>query len=243
MIKYATLLLCTLPVLSVACSSPADEPLVSGQTPTKPNTSPSSPSPNGDQAAGTGSEGNTQNHMDDPSAGSNPNATNTEEKKRDEAAIGSTNIVARLHACGKVGYDELGRFLASRGVDLQGNGAGKLWREGNLALGVPNYEARIAEAAFPSTAAFSKMFDIYTMAASEIRQNLATSSACPGVAATGEDGRISKDAVSCLVGLPASAELLALANILFDDPDYAERPEDAAELGITALLTSHELCQ
>lgn len=238
------LILLALPLIGFACE-PAEEPSLGEQSPVTPapNTNANQPSPNGDQATGTGDRDNTQNHMEDPSAGSNPNQTNTEQKKQDEAAIGSTNIVARLHTCGKVGYGALGTFLASRGVNLQGNGAGKLWREGNLALGVANYDARVAEAAFPSTAAFSKMFDIFTVAASEIRQNLASSTACPGVAATGEDGRLTKDAVSCLIGAPASAELVDLANIMFSDPQYADRPEDAAELGITALLTSHQLCE
>lgn len=252
MMRSFLALVLALPLFAVACDdtdefTPLDDaPAASGSTGapvTAPGVTPSQPSPNGDQAAGTGSENNTQNHMEDTSGESNPNATNVDQKKQDEAAVGSTNIVARLHACGKISYDAMGTFLASRGVDLGGNGAGALYREGRLALGVPNYRARIAEAAFPSTAAFSKMFDIYALAAAEIRQNLATSEACPGTAATGEDGRLTQDAISCIIGVPATAEHVALANLMFDDPAYAERPEDAAELGIAALLSSHELCE
>lgn len=242
--KLVLLALCTvsLPAVFAACSSPAEEPV---PTPANtPNTSASNPSPNGDQAAGTGGDGNTQNHMEEPTEGSNPNATNVEQKKQDEAAVGSTNIVARLHACGKVNYESLGVFLASRGVDLAAaNGAGRLWREGRLALGVPNYRARISEASFPSTAAFNKMFDIYALAASEIRTNLATSEACPGVAAVGEDGRLTTDAVSCIIGVPATPNHVVLANFFVDDAVYADRKEEAADLGIATLLTSHELCE
>jgi len=241
--KFVLLALCTvsLPAVFAACSAKSEDPILPpGNTPT---TSASSPSPNGDQAAGTGGDGNTQNHMEEASEGSNPNATNVDQKKQDEAAIGSTNIVSRLHACGKVGYEALGTFLASRGVDLAGNGAGQLYREGRLALGVPNYRARISEAAFPSTAAFNKMFDIYTLAATEIRENLATSEACPGVAAVGEDGRLTADAVSCIIGVPATPNHVVLANFFVDDTAYADRKEEAADLGIAALLTSHELCE
>lgn len=248
-ILFASIALCTV----LACSS-SEEPLQPGTgAPVDPGDAAVSledgavsASPNGQESTGTGSEDNTQHHMDDPTAEGNPNSTNVEEKKRDEQAIGTANVVARLHACGKLSYASIGKFLVSRGVDPAAGSAATLFNGGRSALGVANYQARIAEAAFPSTAAYARLFDIYVAAAPQIYDNLQNSTACPGVAAVdAETGRLTRDAISCLVGVPATDAHVAAANLLVDQfaGDYEGREREAIELGIAALLTSHQLCQ
>jgi hypothetical protein len=118
------------------------------------------PLPTGNASAGTE---NTFDHPD-----SNIDVWELLDRMKAE---GPPRYAARMHGCAKLKYDTLGRLLASRGVDLAATGAlsaGKLYRDGDQALGAPNFGARQRESRELTTATASKMFDIFVQAAPEI---------------------------------------------------------------------------
>jgi hypothetical protein len=198
----------------------------------------------------TGSSTTTADHNNDSTgdmSGNNDNGTNTKQKAADESKVGPADIVARLHTCGKMPVGTLQKFLASRGVTGQGK---TLFDQGKPALQDANYAARIPEAAFGSTASYAKMSDVFVAAAADIRANLATSTACPGVKAVDAD-KFTKDGVSCIVGMPISDSYLTVVNLSFEDAklkaEATTTPAKAKELVaqeliIASLLTAAHAC-
>jgi hypothetical protein len=106
------------------------------------------------------------------------------------------------------------------------------------ALGVANYNGRVPEAAFASTSAMAKTFDIFTMASYDAVAATYNAPACPGVRVVGTDNRFTKDGISCLIGKPATDEHVALAN-----DAIAKNPTDGAKIAIAALLSAAHTCQ
>lgn len=184
--------------------------------------------------ATAGSEDNTQNHMN---GNEDPNS-NVEAKKSDDLLNGGADRVSRMHGCEKVSYDALGKILAARGVNITGGTTGNMYKNGMASLGVANYRSRIREAAFPSTASHAKQFDIFVAAAPEIIANLKTSTACPGMSVLGADGKFSKDAISCIIGAPATDDFKVIA-----DQALIDNPTDGAKIAVASLLTSTYACR
>ena len=188
--------------------------------------------------------GNTQHHFQDPNTGDNgisdPNMVHA-----DDAQVGSPEVVARLHACGKIPYASLGSILSTRGVSLAAGAkgavtAGALYTTGASALGVASYAGRVPEAIIASTSAIAKEFDILVAAAPEVQTNLTNSTACPGVTIADATGKFSKDGISCLMGKPATDGHVTLANQLVTQaPDVAT----GVKLAISALLEAAHTCE
>jgi hypothetical protein len=100
---------------------------------------------------------------------------------------------------------------------------------------MPIYANRVPEQIVPSTASLAKQFDIYSASAPEILANIATSSKrCPGVALV-QSGVFTPDGVSCLLGKPARAEHMTLANQLVGE---ATTPAIGQQVALAALLSA-----
>jgi hypothetical protein len=136
-----------------------------------------------------------------------------------EEAIGTPDVVARLHGAQKMQYATIGRILTDLGVDLTStaaDSAGELYATGQGAMGVAVYASRVPEMILPSTSALAKQDDIFVAAATEIlKSNLASSTRCPGVELIDTTtGEFTHDGLSCLLGKPAKPDHLTLANQL-----------------------------
>lgn len=176
-----------------------------------------------------------------------------EEQIRDVFADGNqlpAALSTRMHACGKISYDALGQMLQSRGVNLANTAdgsAGLLYQTGRLTLGAPTYEARSAEAQRSTTGGLTRLYDILVAAAPELIANLPAQAACKvdGVGARLFDdaGRCSADGISCLMGMPAGADVVSLC----DDMLAQARTKNIAEpvarsLAVAAMASSVFLC-
>jgi hypothetical protein len=161
-------------------------------------------------------------------------------KLMDDQVIGTPDVVARLHGAQKIQYATLGRILTDLGVAVTSttaNSAGLLYTQGQGALGVAVYQSRVPEMIIPSTSALAKEYDIFVAAASEIvKSNLASSKRCPGVALFDTTtGDFTHDGLSCLLGKPAKADHLTLANQLVSQ---ASDKTTGQELAIATLLAA-----
>lgn len=176
-----------------------------------------------------------------------------EEEIRDVFADGNqlpAALSTRMHACGKISYDALGKMLQSRGVNLAATAdgsAGLLYQTGRLTLGAPNYDARSAEAPRSTTGGLTRLYDILVAAAPEIIANLPNQEACKvgGVGARlfDEAGRCVADGVSCLLGLPASADMVSLCDDMLAQAKAKNIAEPVARsLAVAAMASSVFLC-
>ena len=196
----------------------------------------------GDTAGG---EDTTYNHSNDP-AGAPGDVPYDPPDPAAVRVVGSPEVVSRLHSCGKMTVDSIGNLLQTRGLTGGGqrpNGAQSgqaIFNRGDTApaLGAANYNGRVPEAPFASTAAISKMFDIYSMASYDAVADNWSAPACPGVKVIGADGKFSRDGISCLIGKPATEEHVAIAN-----DAIAKNPQDGAKIAIAALLAAAHTCQ
>jgi hypothetical protein len=189
-----------------------------------------------------GTGGGEQPHENDPGAAARGEAPTQAPETQPDQQVGSAEVVARLHACGKIQYASLGSILATRGVNVQNataNSAGALYRAGGASLGVASYQGRVPEATFHSTASLAKQMDVFTAAATEVQTNLATSTACQGVALQ-TNGQFTKDGISCIIGKPAKDEHVALAN---QAVSQAADQATGIRIAIAALLNAAHTCE
>ena len=201
------------------------------------------PQQQGDPNGTAGSEDNTFDHANDgvavPGAehGSDPGQIRV---------VGSPEVTSRLHACGKMSVASIGTILTSRGLMGGGtrpagapSGRAIFAQAGTpIALGAANYNGRAPEAPFSSTSTTSKEFDIFTMASYDAVAAAWTAPACPGVKVLGADGKFTQDGITCLIGKPATAEHVAIAN-----DAIVKNPQDGAKIAIAALLSAAHTCQ
>jgi hypothetical protein len=182
---------------------------------------------------------NTWDHQAQ-SVGSGVNGiTDPSLKLMSDDAIGPPDVVARLHGAQKIQYATLGRILTDLGVNMTSTtatSAAQLYTAGQGALGVAIYASRVPELIIPSTSALAKQYDIFVAAATEILAgNLASSTRCPGVQLVDSTGAFTHDGLSCLMGKPAKADHLTLANQLVSQaPDQAT----GQQLAIATLLAA-----
>jgi hypothetical protein len=199
----------------------------------------------GDPNGTAGGEDTTFDHSNDP-GGAAPGSDFQPSEPGQVRLVGSPEITSRLHSCGKISVKALGDILTSRGLTGGGqrpNGAlsgNAIYRQGGTAaaFGGANYNGRVPEAPFASTSAMSKMFDIFTMSSYDAVAANWTAPACPGVKVVGADGMFTQDGLTCLMGKPAKAEHLAIAN-----DAIAKNPTDGAKIAIAALLSAAHTCQ
>jgi hypothetical protein len=199
----------------------------------------------GDPNGTAGGETTTFDHTNDP-GGAAPGADFTPPEPAQMRLVGSPEVTSRLHSCGKMSVTSIGGILTSRGLTGGGtrpagalSGQAIFNQAGTVpALGGANYNGRVPEAPFASTSAMAKMFDIFAMASYDAVSPGWSSPACPNTKVLGADGKFTQDGLSCLMGKPANAEHLAVANDAID-----KNPTDGAKLAIAALLSAAHTCQ
>jgi hypothetical protein len=169
---------------------------------------------------------------------------------------GAPEVRARLHSCQKLQIAALRSLLSGLGVAVDvpaqeegasDNGplsAAVLLQEGRPALGAADYDARVGERIGWTTAGATKLFDIFVQAAPEIIANMPVAPLCAdgagGPAMFDDQGRCNRDAVTCLIGFPATEEhLVACENVV----ESATAPERGKEIAVAALLSAAYSCE
>lgn len=163
-----------------------------------------------------GGEGNTYDHM----GGLGEDYSDPFEVLKQREEEGPPEIRSRLHSCQKLQVRALRNILASLGVDLNADGtpdpAGELVTEGADALGAANYASRTGEARTWTNSGATKLQDIFVMAAPEIIAALPTVEHCQiegqGVEMFDENDQCNPDAITCLIGKPATEDHIAICN-------------------------------
>ncbi|MDB4940744.1 MAG: hypothetical protein JWP97_278 [Labilithrix sp.] len=200
----------------------------------------------GDPNGTAGGEDTTFDHINDPNGAAPGADTNPPTEAAQVKIVGSPEVTSRLHACGKLTVSSIGSILTTRGLTGGGmrpngvqSGQGIYMANGTAAaLGAANYNGRVGEAPFSSASAMAKMFDIFAMASYDAVVDGWAAPACPDTKVLGADGKFTKDGLSCLMGKPASAEHLAVAN-----DAITKNPADGAKIAIAAVLAAAHTCQ
>lgn len=195
-------------------------------------------------------DGNTQHHFQDPNSGDN-GITDPNAKKAEDQSVGSAEVVARLHSCSKITYSTLGNILKGRGVNTgstAANSAGLLYKGGASALGIANYAGRVPEMILPSTAALSKQFDIMVAASQEIQGGSKAATlnmtACPGTTLVDSSGNFTKDGLTCLMGKPATADHISIANdAVTQSVAQGLTKDQGQQIAIAAILEAADTCE
>lgn len=195
-------------------------------------------------------DNNTQHHFQDPNTGDNgltdPNSVHAE-----QAQVGSAEVVARLHSCSKITYSAMGNILKNHGVNTGStttNSAGLLYKGGASALGVANYGGRVPEMIIPSTAALSKEFDIMVAASIEIqaaaKAGTLNMTACTGTQLLDSSGNFTKDGLSCLMGKPATADHISIANdAITQAVSQGLTKDQGQQIAIASILEAAHTCE
>jgi len=168
------------------------------------------------------------------------------------AEEGSPDTRARLHSCQKLQITALRNILTDFGVDLDAESdppsAGQLLGGGGTALGQSNYGARTGEDIVWTAAGAAKTFDIFVQAAPEIIAAMPNLAQCQ-VAGVGPsmfdesdpaNPTCNDDAVSCLIGRPATAEHIAICNNLLKS---GSTPDISKNIAVGALLSAAHSCE
>jgi hypothetical protein len=211
----------------VACSAAPDDRLLPGRRAAMATDSES-------LAAG---ESNMFDHQAS-GMGSDNGYTDPKVKLAQDLLIGSPDTVARLHGTTKIRYAALGTMLSGWGVNTASktaNSAGALYTGGSSALGAPNFANRVPEQTIPSTSSLAKEFDIFAAASSEIVTAFGTSTRCQGLTLVDANNQFNADAISCLIGKPAKADHLTLANKCVGE---ASTPQIGVQIAVTTMLSA-----
>lgn len=161
---------------------------------------------------------------------------------------GAPEIRTRLHSCQKLRIQTLRNILTGFGVNLQAEGnpdtAGELLTKGNEALGAANYPGRVGEALTWSNSGATKLHDIFVQAAPEIIAAMPTLERCmldgEGVSMFTESGSCDVDAITCLIGKPATAEHVAICNQAVNSATDIEKGKVIA---VATMLAAAHTCE
>jgi hypothetical protein len=164
-----------------------------------------------------------------------------------EQREGPPRYASRVHGCPKMRVVTAGNVLASRGVDLAATpelSAGRIYRTSASALGAANYAARIRENVDLGVATASKMFDIYVQAAPEIIANLPSRLECrkngAGAQLFDAANRCVASGFTCLMGVPATAQHLAICN---ETVKRAADVESGKRMAVALLAAAAHTCE
>jgi hypothetical protein len=156
---------------------------------------------------------------------------------------GPPRYTSRIHGCPKIRYATLANVLASRGVNLAAtdpDSAGAMYRASQAALGGPNYGARVRENIEIGLATTAKAFDLYIQAAPEMIANQASRPECAGAPLFDAAGRCNARGLSCLIGMPATADHVAICN---DTVAHAADPESGKQLAVAVIAAAAHTCE
>jgi len=192
-----------------------------------------------------GGEDNTYDHMDSLGEDDARDPLEIAQQREEE---GTPEVRARLHSCQKLQIAALRNILVGFGVDLEATGdpetAGQLLAGGGTALGQANYAARMGEDLVWTAAGAAKQFDIFVQAAPEIIAAMPTLPQCQidgsGPEMFDGDSDCNPDAVSCLIGRPATPEHLAICKSLVES---ASTLENGRNIAVATLLSAAHSCE
>lgn len=156
---------------------------------------------------------------------------------------GPPRYSSRVHGCTKLRYRTLGNVLRSRGVALNATGevtAGRIYRDGEAALGAPSYGGRTRETLELGLATTSKMFDIFVQAAPEIIAAMPARPECGGAVLFDAANRCNPDGVSCLLGVPATETHLQVCEQTIA---RAADVESGKRLAVAVLAAAAHTCE
>lgn len=161
---------------------------------------------------------------------------------------GPPEIRTRMHSCQKIQVATLRSMLESFGVNMDATGnpptAGQLLKSGTQALGAANYDARVGESIVWTAAGAAKYFDILVQAAPEIIANLPNVQQCQvngaGPQVFDADNKCVEDALTCLMGRPATAQHVAICNSIVQS---ASNIETGKNIAIATLLSAAHSCE
>lgn len=167
-------------------------------------------------------------------------------KQREEE--GPAEIRTRLHSCQKIQVATVRSILTSLGVNIDATGnpptAGELYKQGAGALGAANYDARVGESLVWTAAGAAKMFDIWVQAAPEIITNLPNMPQCQvdgvGPQVFDEQNKCVADAVTCIIGRPATPDHVAICNSAVE---HASDIETGKKIAVATLLSAAHSCE
>lgn len=212
-----------------------------GDSPDKPGTKPEDT---------VGGEENTYDHMQSLGA---EDARDPVEIAAQHEEEGSPEVRARLHSCQKLQINAIRNILVDFGVNLDATGdpdtAGELLNNGGTALGQANYAARMGEDIVWTAAGAAKQFDIFVQAAPEVIAAMPGLPQCQvdgvgvevfEVSADGTSVTCNEDAVSCLIGRPATADHLAICKSLVES---ASSLENGQNIAVATLLAAAHSCE
>jgi hypothetical protein len=130
--------------------------------------------------------------------------------------------------------------------------AGYLYFTGKDALGYPKLDSRLGEKEEHSTASAMKVMDIFIQAAPQIIANITDPVKAPACTLNGKnkpmfasDGSCVEESVSCLIGLPATADHMLLCNLIVQKAN----PNDMSDIlkkrniAVAVLLSAAHSCQ
>jgi hypothetical protein len=206
------------------------------------------PTDNGTDAsegAFEGGENNTFDHDNDLSANGGTDPFEILKQRQEE---GPPEIRTRLHSCQKPQIAAIGNMLVDFGVDLNATAnpdtAGELFQAGQDALGAANYLSRSGETITWTNSGSTKMQDIWVQAADEIIAAMPNVAHCQvagiGVEMFDENDQCVEDAVTCLIGRPASADHLAICNHIVAT---ADTPDEGKSLAVAAMVAAAHTCE
>lgn len=183
--------------------------------------------------------------IEDPSFtghGDNP-WTSVEREQRE----GPPRYASRIHSCSKMRVATIGNLLASRGVALDATdelAAGRMFSTSAVALGAPKYLDRVRETTDLGIATASKLFDIYVQAAPEIIASLPTRPDCMNGTTPAQlfdaSNRCVASGFTCLMGIPATAQHLAICN---ETVKRAATIDEGKRLAVAILAASAHTCE
>lgn len=186
----------------------------------------------------------TDGQVDDPSYGHGADPWTELERIQRE---GPPRYASRVHGCPKMRVRTIGNVLASRGINLAATGelsAGRIFSTSAAALGAPNYAARIRENVDLGVATAAKLFDIYVQAAPEIIANLPNRPECQkngvGVQLFDSSNRCVAAGFSCLMGIPATTDHLAICN---ETVKRAADVESGKRMAVALLAAAAHTCE
>ena len=192
-----------------------------------------------------GGEDNTFDHMAGLGADGARDPFQVLAERQEE---GPPEIRTRLHSCQKVQYTAVRTTLESFGVNIDATGdpptAGELWKAGGGALGVANYDARVGETLVWSASGAAKLFDIFVQASPEIIANISLVPQCQidgvGPEMFDAENRCVADAVTCLIGRPASPEHLAVCDSIVESGSDIDTGK---KIAVATLLSAAHSCE
>ncbi|MFP6687423.1 MAG: hypothetical protein VB934_22080 [Polyangiaceae bacterium] len=192
-----------------------------------------------------GGEDNTFSHMGDLSDGGGLDPFEILAQRQEE---GPPEIRTRLHSCQKLQVRALRNILTTFGVDIDATGnpdtAGELFKNGRDALGGANYDSRSGESITWTNSGATKLHDIFAQAASEIIAKLPDAEHCAidgeGVTMFDSDDRCNSDAITCLIGRPASEEHVAICTQLVQ---IASNTDKGKQIAVAAILSAAHSCE